>query len=147
MRAMATTHAVVSVGYENRTIADLIAVLVANKVRTVVDVRELPLSRRRGFSKTALAASLEHAGIGYEHVRAAGNPHRRLKASTARCLAMYDRHLEQHPEVLDLVAARLGPHPVAFLCFERAHADCHRSRLLRALVAGRRHRVKVVQIE
>jgi hypothetical protein len=43
-------------------------------VTRVVDVCELPLLRRRGFSKSRLAETLERFAIRYEHVRALGNP-------------------------------------------------------------------------
>jgi uncharacterized protein (DUF488 family) len=140
------TSAVVSIGYEGRTPAEFIALLVAHKVTKVIDVRELPLSRRKGFSKTPLSARLKSAGIDYRHVRAAGNPHRHLKADPARCLAMYTAHLKKHPEVIELVGDELQqPGRVAVLCFEREHKACHRSRLLDAI--NRSQRVQVVRIE
>ena len=52
----------------------MIATLRAAGVQTVLDVRDRPLSRRAGFSKKSLAASLEAAGIGYVHLRALGTP-------------------------------------------------------------------------
>lgn len=138
---------IVSVGYEGRTPAELVALLHAHDVEKVIDVRELPLSRRKGFSKTPLANTLKAAGISYQHVRAAGNPHRNLKADPAACLAMYAKHLEAHPEVLSVVSTAVNGGRVAFLCFERAHEACHRSRLLDALSGVRRRRYKVVRVE
>jgi hypothetical protein len=53
-----------TVGYEqHRTPASLVAALRAARVEHLVDVRELPLSRRRGFSKRALSAALADAGV------------------------------------------------------------------------------------
>lgn len=64
-----------TIGYEqHRSPSTLIDALLDAGVRRLVDVRELPLSRRRGFSKTALSAALADAEIEYEHVRALGNP-------------------------------------------------------------------------
>ena len=71
----------ISVGYEGRTPAEMVALLRAQRVSRVLDIRELPLSRRRGFSKTALAERLRKAGIEYRHLRFAGNPHRHLLAN------------------------------------------------------------------
>jgi uncharacterized protein (DUF488 family) len=66
---------VFTIGYEYHTdTTSLIEALRAAGVRRLVDVRELPLSRRRGFSKTALAAALATAQIEYQHVRELGNP-------------------------------------------------------------------------
>jgi uncharacterized protein (DUF488 family) len=142
------SHIIVSVGYEGRTPDGLIALLLERNVERVIDVRELPLSRRRGFSKTALAERLKIAGIEYRHLRIAGNPHRQHKADVEKCLAMYDRHLRSHPEVIDAVRSEVDGRRVALLCFEREHTSCHRSLLLRALRRRRDQRgTKVVQIE
>jgi Protein of unknown function, DUF488 len=40
----------------------------------VVDVHELPLSRKRGFSKKSLATHLELNGLRYNHMAARGCP-------------------------------------------------------------------------
>ena len=63
-----------TIGYEGLDVADLVAQLHKEGITRIVDVRELPLSRRPGFSKARLAAALQEAGIAYEHVRALGNP-------------------------------------------------------------------------
>src|SRR3954469_10422212 len=66
---------VFTIGHEHPTdTTPVLEALRAAGVRRLVDVRELPLSRRRGFSKTALAAALASAEIEYEHVRELGNP-------------------------------------------------------------------------
>ena len=51
-----------TIGYEATTMADFIAALRTAGVEQVIDVRALPLSRRPGFSKSSLAASLAEAG-------------------------------------------------------------------------------------
>ncbi len=61
-------------GYEGLAIDGFIARLKKAGVTVVVDVRELPLSRKKGFSKTAFAAALHDAGIGYTHVPTFGCP-------------------------------------------------------------------------
>lgn len=50
-----------TVGYEGRTLDEVLDVLAAAGVTRVIDVRELPLSWRPGLSKTALGAAL--AGV------------------------------------------------------------------------------------
>ena len=61
-------------GYEGLTIDDFIARLKDARVNLIVDVRELPLSRKKGFSKSAFREHLAAAGIGYEHRPALGCP-------------------------------------------------------------------------
>jgi uncharacterized protein (DUF488 family) len=56
------------------TIEAFIARLQAAQVKTVVDVRELPLSRKKGFSKTAFCTALSAHGIAYLHAPALGCP-------------------------------------------------------------------------
>ncbi len=46
-----------TIGYEGAQLADFLATLACHRVSVVVDVRELPLSRRKGFSKNRLAAA------------------------------------------------------------------------------------------
>lgn len=57
MRSLAT------IGYEAQTQEQVIDKLVSAGVEVVVDVRAIAASRRAGFSKTVLAASLAEAGI------------------------------------------------------------------------------------
>ena len=61
-------------GYEGLAIDGFIARLKKAGVAVVVDVRELPLSRKKGFSKTAFAEALHGAGIAYTHVPTFGCP-------------------------------------------------------------------------
>lgn len=62
---------VFTIGYEGRTINDFLADLRANDIKLLADVREAPTSRKRGFSKSALASALQDAGIDYLHLRCA----------------------------------------------------------------------------
>src|SRR5580700_3500769 len=63
-----------SIGYEKARQADLIATLRAASVKTLIDVRDRPQSRRPGFSKNQLAAALDEAGIRYVGLKALGTP-------------------------------------------------------------------------
>lgn len=127
-----------TIGYEGRQLDELLAILGAHGVARVLDVRELPLSRRRGFSKTPLAHALAEAGIGYTHVREAGNPYRAEKDALPRedLLAKYRAHLNRKRSVVAQVAALVGEEPVALLCYERDPLQCHRT-LLAQRVARR----------
>ena len=140
------TQSVVSIGYERRSVADLVQILAAQGVVKLIDVRELPISRRPGFSKVPLATSLEAAGIEYVHLGVAGNPHRKEKHDIDLCLLLYADHLSQHPGILDRVAREISDGLTAVLCYERNHHECHRSILLEALVS-RGHEADVIAVE
>ncbi|MGH6980531.1 MAG: DUF488 family protein, partial [Stellaceae bacterium] len=66
--------ALFTIGYEGRALDDVLGKLKGNRIELVVDVRALPLSRKRGFSKKTFAAALKDVGIAYEHRVALGTP-------------------------------------------------------------------------
>ena len=55
----------------------MLAELKRAKVKLLVDTRAVAASRRPGFSKRQLAASLDEAGIAYLHLQKLGTPGRR----------------------------------------------------------------------
>ena len=131
-----------TVGYEGVTMAGFIATLQAAGVEQVIDVRALPLSRRPGFSKSPLAASLNEAGIGYVHLKALGTPKEGRDAAKKGDVATLERvyavQLEL-PEAQVQAAAMLelaAEKPSALLCFERDPRHCHRTLLLAAVAQG-----------
>jgi uncharacterized protein (DUF488 family) len=123
--------ALFTIGYEGRALDELIAILASNKIDRVIDVRELPLSRRRGFSKTPLGTALGDAGIEYVHMREAGNPYRKLKDAIPRdeLLAKYRAHIRTAPAAVANVADQVRGHRAVLLCYEADCAQCHRSLL------------------
>jgi len=131
-----------TIGYEAATMADFLAALGAAGVERVIDVRALPLSRRPGFSKTSLAASLAAVGIDYVHLKALGTPKAgrdaAKKGDVATLEAVYAGQLElpeaqaQAGRMLALAAER----PSALLCYERDPAHCHRTLLLHVEAEG-----------
>jgi Protein of unknown function, DUF488 len=62
----------------------LLAALPAHVIATVVDVRELPLSRKRVFPEKSLALHLELNGVRYIHKAARGCPLCRFDIGSAR---------------------------------------------------------------
>lgn len=128
-----------TIGYEQHpTPASLIAALAEEGIERVVDVRELPQSRRRGFSKTALADALGQASIAYEHVKALGNP-KPYRELYKRGLLQegrdgYREHLHNgsHPSLVEL-ANSLTTARTCLLCLERVHEACHRDVIVEGL--------------
>jgi uncharacterized protein (DUF488 family) len=136
MPVMAPT--VFTIGYERRSPDELVRDLTDAGVTLLADVRELPLSRRRGFSKTALAAALGEAGIAYAHERALGNPKRYRDAwkggNVEAGRAGYVAHLaNDSAEAVDALAQRVERGGVCLLCVEHDPADCHRTLLAEVL--------------
>ncbi|MGZ6639155.1 MAG: DUF488 domain-containing protein [Solirubrobacteraceae bacterium] len=128
-------------GYEQHaTPATLVSALSGAGVKRLVDVRDLPLSRRRGFSKTSLAQALDAAGIRYEHERALGNPKplRDLYKSgrLAEGVTGYRAHIQNGSAwAVDWLAGTLDDGPACLLCFEQDHETCHRQVIVDELLA------------
>ncbi|MDO7843024.1 DUF488 domain-containing protein [Sphingomonas immobilis] len=131
-----------TIGYEGATMDGFIAALQTAGVARVIDVRALPLSRRPGFSKSSLAASLAEAGIDYRHLKALGTPKPGRDAAkrgdVATLEAVYADQLEL-PEAQAQAAIMLDlarEMPSALLCYERDPCHCHRTLLLEAVGEG-----------
>lgn len=58
-----------TIGYEGTKPSDLFVSLKESGVSLLIDVRDVPLSRKPGFSKTSLAQGLEEAGMQYLHLK------------------------------------------------------------------------------
>lgn len=127
------TPKIISIGYERRTIDEFIGILKEQDVCKLIDVRQLPASRKKGFSNKSLAGRLKSVGIEYLHLREAGNPYHREKDNVKRCLQLYQEYIETHTEFVELVISKIAQQTTALLCYERQHSDCHRSILLQAM--------------
>lgn len=124
-----------TIGYSGRTLDGFVSTLLDAKVDRVVDVRALPLSRRKGFSKTPLSEALTSKGIEYVHLREAGNPFRDQKNDISKCLVLYAGYIATNPGVVAKVEAALDGHRAALLCVEAKACECHRSVIVEGLIA------------
>ncbi|HYF21929.1 MAG TPA: DUF488 domain-containing protein [Caulobacteraceae bacterium] len=122
-----------TVGYENDTLPDVLDRLQRAAVEVVIDVRAVASSRKAGFSKSLLAASLAERGIGYVHLRALGTPKPGRDAARdgriAEMRAIYEAHLTEPAAQMELAqAAEIArDRRAALLCYEADAAGCHRS--------------------
>lgn len=133
---------VYTIGYEGTGLEAFLAKLTSAGIKQVIDVRELPLSRKRGFSKSALAAALATAGIQYLHLRDLGDPKSGREAARrgdrSSFLRIYKRHLAGTSAQAALAEAARQAAAVrsCLLCFERDHDGCHRSIVADAMTAA-----------
>lgn len=127
------------VGYEGRTLDDLVALLVANGVEVLVDVRENAVSRKPGLSKQRLGEALGEVEIVYRHEPTLGNPRDNRDAfrrGSAEARARYLAHVDEGGgDALARVVALVGEGRVALLCFERDEEQCHRGCVIERVVA------------
>lgn len=130
-----------TIGYEQATLDAVIAALQGAGVAVLADVRALPVSRRPGFSKTALAGALAGAGIAYRHFKALGTPADGRAAARRGDHAALERIYAGQLELPEAMAAGAeladlaGKKRVALLCYERDAACCHRTLLREAMLA------------
>jgi len=123
-------------------LASFLAELASAGIRQVIDVRELPLSRKRGFSKSALTAALAENGIRYRHLRDLGDPKAGREAARrgdhSGFLRIYRRHLAGTAAQTALAEAtrQAAAMRSCLLCFERNHEGCHRSIVADAMTAA-----------
>ena len=127
-----------TIGYEGADPAQFLARLQARGIKILVDLRELPLSRKAGFSKRALATALQANGIDYLHLRALGCP-RWLRERYRRdhdwehYSEDFGRHLATQAEALQGLMQIARAQPTALMCFEARAERCHRSLVAAAL--------------
>jgi uncharacterized protein (DUF488 family) len=136
------TKQVFTIGYEGADMDRFLAALQDAGVATLADVRAVALSRKRGFSKSALRDALAGRDIGYEHFRALGTPKEGRQAARAGdgelmrriyCQEVLDTPPAQ--EAFEELAAIAQAKPICLLCFERDPANCHRRILAQRLAA------------
>ena len=132
-----------TIGYEKARLADVVAALSAAGIAVLIDVRDRPISRRPGFSKRQLAATLEAAGIEYVGLPALGTPPEGRAAGRARQWDRFWRIVEdklataEAELALQQAAETARRTPACLLCYEADWRQCHRRRV--AEILGDRH--------
>lgn len=144
--ASATALPLFTIGYEQAKPAAVLGELKRAKVDTLVDTRAVAASRRPGFSKRQLAASLDEQGIAYIHLQKLGTPAEGRQAARAgdrdTLWRIYDAHIKKpEPQAAlgELAGLIKSGKRVALLCYCRDPDTCHRSRV----VANVKQRLKV----
>lgn len=122
-----------TIGYEGSSVDQLLDTLRNVGVEVLADVRELPLSRKKGLSKKSLAASANERGLEYLHFRDLGDPKPGREAARGGDYqlfeAIYLTHLqtEAAQSALSKLLMVARSKVTCLLCFERCADQCHRS--------------------
>jgi uncharacterized protein (DUF488 family) len=147
----AAAMTLMTIGYEGLDLSTFLAALKANRVTTLVDVRELPLSRKKGFSKSSLAAAVEAAGISYTHVPALGCP-RDIRRDYyhdedwSRYKKRFNAYLRRQRAALTGLVDTAKAGRACLVCFEADYQFCHRSLITAALTATGKTKVKHLRV-
>jgi uncharacterized protein (DUF488 family) len=86
-----------TIGYEKAKPDAVMAELKRAKIKLLIDTRAVAASRRPGFSKRQLAASLDENGISYIHLQKLGTPAEGRAAARSgdydTLWRIYDKHI------------------------------------------------------
>jgi uncharacterized protein (DUF488 family) len=138
---------VFTIGHGVRSAEDLIATLSEAGVRTLVDVRRFPGSRRNPqFNQAPLVDALASAGIAYRHAvdlggRLSGEPgEERFPCIRVAAFRSYAARMGTAAWQEALADALAEAEPQCFMCAETVPWRCHR-RLIAELLDARGHEV------
>lgn len=123
-----------TIGYEGRTLEGFLNTLLHDEVTVLCDVRQNPLSRKYGFSKSTLQISCEGVGIRYEHIPELGiasENRRDLKTRKDYDTLFYAYTHESLPKQLNVLKKIMSwiqrGDRVVLTCYERLPEQCHRT--------------------
>jgi uncharacterized protein (DUF488 family) len=123
---------VYTIGYEGTDIDRFVQTLKAVGVQSIADVRAVPLSRKKGFSKNVLRDRLAQEGIAYLPMQDLGDPKAGREAAKAGNYDLfrkiYSSYIDQPNQVSVVadLADKADDSSTCLLCFERDPKTCHR---------------------
>jgi uncharacterized protein (DUF488 family) len=129
-----------TVGYARRDITGFISELEERSIDLLVDVREYPLSRKKGFSKTSLSESLKRSGIEYVHFRELGSSRElRKKYVDDGDYGYFKEHFkasfDDRRDTLQLLLAQTATKTICLMCCEANWNGCHRGILAEEIIS------------
>jgi uncharacterized protein (DUF488 family) len=142
-----------TIGYEGTTIIDFVSTLRKANIKTLIDVRELPLSRKKGFSKNSLRSAVEEVGINYFHYRDLGDPKPGRDAAKSgnfdKFQEIFTKHLstKKCQDAIDEVIPLIKNGGACLLCFERCHKMCHRTMLAEEIITRANVSIRHIGVE
>lgn len=121
-----------TVGYQGQTVDAVVSYLKTTGVELLIDVRQVPRSRKPGFSKHVFARHLATVCIDYTHIVELGTPPHlreevRHSKDYAGFLASYRAHLRSEEPALHAALPLIYARSSCLLCFEQRPEECHRS--------------------
>lgn len=127
-----------TIGYEGLDIDSFMSLLAEYDVDTVVDVREVALSRKPGFSKKALTNVLNLSGREYVHMVDLGCPklvrdRYREDCNWKRYTESFLKHLNTQEDAIAELSALAASSNCVLLCYEADYNYCHRSMVANAV--------------
>jgi uncharacterized protein (DUF488 family) len=129
-----------TIGYEGHSFENYLNRLIENDIKTLVDVRSNPVSRKYGFSGKTLSKTLNMLGIEYIHMPELGIvSDKRKKLNTFDdyniLFKEYDSTVlkSNQDSLLKLFGLVSRKKRIAITCFEHDSKMCHRGRVAKAM--------------
>ena len=123
-----------TIGYEGYDINKFIKKLKDSNIQQLIDIREIALSRKNGFSKSILSTELKKVGISYKHYPSLGSPkdiRRQLHQDWdyKKFFYEYKEHIKDQDvqESIKDIDGLSKNRKTVLLCFEKDYKTCHRS--------------------
>lgn len=121
-----------TIGYEGINIDSFIEHLRNNDIDCLIDVREIPLSRKKGFSKTSLSTRLDQENIHYVHLKELGSPkpvRNKLKedGNYNNFFKAMKSYLADKKDVIEKAYQHVLSKTCCLMCFEHLASQCHRN--------------------
>lgn len=133
-----------TIGHSTRPLEELIAALQAHSIKTLVDIRSFPMSRRLPhFNREALEKSLPESGIRYIWMPALGGRRKKIRDDSPN-IALRNDSFRNYADSMLTDEFRQGiktliqlaeQSPTAYMCAERVYFQCHRMLVSDWLVA------------
>lgn len=126
-----------TIGHSTRTFDELVAALQGHDIKTLVDIRSFPMSRRMPhFNRESLEVELPKHGIAYVWLKELGgrrkrilkeSPNTALRSDSFRNYADYMMTKEFVAGIASLLSIAEGTTgATAIMCAERMYFQCHR---------------------
>ena len=125
-----------TIGYQGMTQESFFNKILSNGVKIVIDVRAIPHSRKKGFSKKGLESRANELGLKYEHIGSLGTPDDirkafKLSGNFEEFAGRYLDTIAHEDDLLNDLSQEILKSVCCLLCYEQMPSECHRS-----LVAG-----------
>jgi hypothetical protein len=123
-------HSINTIGYEGISIDSFLNTLLRANIKSVIDVRHNPYSRKFGFTADLLKEKLQGVKIAYHHFPSVGIPssYRNNVPHDQELWSFYkDSILKNEATIVKKISVMCERQESALLCFERDPEDCHRS--------------------
>jgi uncharacterized protein (DUF488 family) len=139
-------------GYEGAQVAQFFSTLQSHQIEMIIDLRELPLSRKPGFSKSALMTSASRYHLDYVHIPALGCPREirhayRKDKNWARYTQRFLAYLRTQDQALAELAGLVKRERCCLLCFEADPSFCHRSYVAEHLAIRLGTKLSIVHLQ